>query len=333
MDSRSRGNDKGGVKYKKMKNKINKKIVVIVGTTASGKTKLAVRLAYKFNGEIVSADSRQVYRGLNIGTGKDLADFRLKIKNKIIDIPYHLIDITSPKRDFNLAEYQKLAYQAMADILKRGKLPIIAGGTGLYVQAVIDGLVLPVGKPDLKLRKTLEKYNTEKLFKKLQSLNKKFADALNNSDKNNKRRLIRYIEIAENSRKAKESKHKKRNSVPYHALVIGLTWPKEILHKRIYDRLITRLEKEDMVGEVAGLHKMGVSWKRLESFGLEYKFISRYLQKKISYDELVDKLFIAIKKFSKRQMTWWRRWERRGTAICWTNDKTEPIALVKKFLK
>ena len=326
-----------------MQTKNNNKIIVILGPTSSGKTGLAVKLAYKFNGEIVSADSRQVYRGMDVGTGKDLDEYKLEVRSKKLEvrsdknkkvfktvkISYHLIDVVSPKTKFSLAKYQRLAYKAINDILARGKLPIIVGGTGLYLQAVVDGYNLSKAKPDKKLREKLEKLDVDELFKKLQKLNRGFADRLHESDKKNKRRLIRYIEIC------KDTECPIGHSVSgagYDFLLIGLTWPREVLMERIYKRLIERLEKEDMIGEVERLHKQGVTWKRLESFGLEYKYIALYLRKKLSYKEMVEKLNIAIRQFAKRQMTWFRRWERQETKIYWVKDRGEAERLVKKFL-
>ena len=317
------------------------KIIVILGPTASGKTKLAVKLARKFNGEIVSADSRQVYKGMDVGTGKDLKEFSIfnfqfsnksKIKNlksKIFKIPYHLIDVISPKTEFSLAKYQRLVYKAIDDILKRGKLPILVGGSGLYLQAVVDGYVLPASKPNRELRKRLEKMNIEKLFKMLNKLDYRKADGLNESDRKNKRRLVRYIEIAKSPKNsAKLDQQTPRQN--YKFLLIGLKVEKNKLQKRIYKRLLERLEKENMIGEVKRLRKEGLSWKRLESFGLEYKFISLYLQGKLDYKEMVEKLNIAIEQFAKRQMSWLRRWERQGRKIYWVKNE-EAAKLVNNF--
>ena len=301
----------------------NNKIIVVLGTTASGKTKLGVDLAYKFNGEIISADSRQVYRGMDIGTGKDLDEYK--------DVPYHLIDVVNPNTKFHLAKYQKLAFRAIEDILKRGKTPIIVGGTGLYLQAVVDNYNLSGAEPDKELREKLEKKTAEELFLELKKINSKFADKLNNSDKNNKRRLIRYIEICQGGIANPIGFPISENR---HFLLLGLTWPREILKERIYKRLIDRLEKEDMIGEVKNLHQeRGVAWKRLESFGLEYKFISKYLQGKFKYDEMVEKLNIASRQFSKKQMSWFKRWEKQGRKINWVKNEKEAEKLVEKFLK
>ncbi|OGF25393.1 tRNA (adenosine(37)-N6)-dimethylallyltransferase MiaA [Candidatus Falkowbacteria bacterium RIFOXYB2_FULL_34_18] len=337
---------------------LNNKIIVIVGTTASGKTGLAVKLAYKFNGEIISADSRQVYRYMDIGTGKDLEEYQIKSsirgglvprinrnrRAEKIKIPYHLLDVVDPKTEFNLAKFQKQAYKAMDDIIKRNNLPIIAGGTGLYAQAIVDGYDLSPIKGDKKLREKLEKKDSKQLFAELKRVNSKFAAKLNESDRQNKRRLVRYIEIEKESEKLKSHPPKADQSnynnkllagkSGYDYFVIGLTWPMEVLRERIYKRLIQRLDQEDMVGEVERLHgKHGVSWKRLRSFGLEYKFISMYLQKEIGYEDMVEKLNIAIGQFAKRQMTWLRRWEKQGQKIHWTKTEKDAIILVHNFLK
>lgn len=312
---------------------ISNKIIVILGPTASGKTKLGVDLAYKFNGEIISADSRQVYKGMDVGTGKDLSEYKIKDKkSKIKNIEYHLIDIVNPNDEFNLTKYQKLAFKAISDILKRGKTPIIVGGTGLYLQAVVDNYNLNGAKPDKKLRENLEKRSIEELFSELKKINSKFADKLNDSDRKNKRRLIRYIEVMQN----KEAQPLVSGPTPatrYNFLLLGLTHSKEVLNERIYKRLVDRLEKENMIDEVKNLHEGGVSWKRLESFGLEYKFISLYLQEKMDYEEMVEKLNIASRQFAKRQMTWFRRWEKQRKKIYWIEGEEQTEELVKEFLK
>lgn len=303
----------------------NKKIIVILGPTSGGKTKLAVELAVKFNGEIVSADSRQVYRGLDIGTGKDLAEY--KVGGKVV--PYHLIDIASPKIRFNLARYQKLAFKAIDDILRRGRLPILAGGSGLYLQAVVDNFKLSGGRPDLSLRKKLEKLAVGRLLAEIKKLSPKMAAKINNSDSKNKRRLIRYLEILLSDKNFKSEKAEEK----YEFLIIGLTCSRPALKKRIYERLINRLEKEKMVDEVKRLRGRGLSFKKLEEFGLEYKFISLYLKKKLAYDEMVEKLNIAINQFAGRQLSWLRRWQRQGRKINWVKDNKKVEKLVSDFLK
>ena len=321
------------------------KIIVILGPTASGKTKLAVELASKFNGEIVSADSRQVYRGMDIGTGKDLKDYRLEIPNpndqlpnkfkiqnsklKIIEIPYHLIDVANPKEQFDLAQYQKMAFAAIDDILRRGKLPILAGGSGLYLQAVVENYKLSEAKKDLALRKKLEKLSAAELFNKLKKLVPKMAVKLNQSDKNNKRRLIRYLEIVGQDHNFKSRAGKRK----YNALIIGVNFSRDILKQRIFKRLLERLKEQNMIGEVERLHEQGLSWKRLEDFGLEYKFVSLYLEGELQYEEMVEKLNLAIYQFAKRQMTWFKRWEKQGANINWVKDNKKIEKLVKDYLE
>ncbi|KKR91745.1 MAG: tRNA dimethylallyltransferase 1 [Candidatus Falkowbacteria bacterium GW2011_GWA2_41_14] len=284
------------------------KIIVVLGPTACGKTKLAIELANKFNGEIVSADSRQVYKGLDIGTGKDLGDY---------NVPYYLIDVADPRRQFNLVKYQKLAFAAIDDILRRGKLPILVGGSGLYLQAVVDNFQLADAKRDLALRKKAEELNAKELFSKLDKLAPKMAARLNNSDRNNPRRLVRYLEILGQDKDFKSQTGRGK----YEALIIGIDCPREVLKKKITARLVERLEQQKMIEEVRKLRAGGLGWKRLEDFGLEYKFISLYLRKKLSYDEMVEKLDIAICQFSKRQLTWFKRWEKQGAKIAWLKNK------------
>jgi len=300
--------------------KNDKKIIVILGPTASGKTKLAVELAEKFNGEIVSADSRQVYRGMDIGTGKDLAEY---------SVPYHLIDVVNPKLRFDLAQYQKLAFAAIDDILGRGKLPILAGGSGLYLQAVVENYKLSEAKKDLTLRKELEKLSAVELFLKLKKLAPKLAEKLNQSDKNNKRRLTRYLEIVGQDQNFKSRAGKRK----YDAIIIGINYSRDTLKQRIFKRLLERLKEQNMIGEVEALHRQGLSWKRLEEFGLEYKFIALYLQGKLQYEEMVEKLNQAIYQFAKRQLTWFKRWEKQGANINWVKDNKKIEKLVKDYLE
>ncbi|MCU0679946.1 MAG: tRNA (adenosine(37)-N6)-dimethylallyltransferase MiaA [Planctomycetes bacterium] len=305
------------------------KIIVVLGATASGKTGLGIKLAQDFNGEIISADSRQVYKGMDIGTGKDLQDYQIKSGKKKIIIPYHLIDVVSPQQEFNLAKYKKMAEKAIADILKRKRLPIIVGGTGLYLQALIDNYDLSKRAPDLAFRKELEALTVLELWNRLKKENELFANNLNSSDRHNKRHLIRYLELAKESQ---ELIVRTKKPSQFDALLLGLDWPKEILWERIKKRLLDRLEKENMVLEIKRLHRSGVSWERLESFGLEYRFIARYLQKQISYEEMIEQLFFAIRQFAKRQKTWFRRWEKQGRKINWVKNLNEANELVNDFL-
>jgi len=299
----------------------NNTVLVILGPTASGKTSLAVSLALKYQGEIISADSRQVYKGMDIGTGKDLKEYKVGSKK----IPYHLIDVVSPKTSFNLAKYQKKAISSISDILKRKKLPILVGGSGLYLQAVVDNYKLSESKPNIERRNKLELLSVSELYSYITKLKANFAKNLNNSDKNNKRRLIRYIEIIEDG----ETVSKKDKDL-YNFLIIGLKPEKELLKEKIIKRLKERLEKENMLEEVKRLKREGVSWKRLKSFGLEYKYVSQYLLKEISYEEMEERLALAICQFAKRQKSWFKRWQKQGRKIHWIKDIKEAEKLINK---
>ncbi len=298
------------------------KVLVILGTTSAGKTAIGVKLASELSGEVISADSRQVYKGMDIGTGKDLKEYMVNGKK----IKYHLIDVVSPKQKFDLAKYQKLALKAIEDVLKRKKLPIIIGGSGLYLQAIIDNYKLSSVKPNLFKRVELEKLSREELFQRLEKIKPEFADRLNNSDKNNSRRLIRYLEILEENKAEKN----KQTPSPYDFFIIGIRCSDEVLKERINRRLDDRLE-EGLVEEVKNLHKDGVRWEKLLSFGLEYKFVSQYLQEVLEYDEMVEKLKTALWRFAKRQKTWFKRWEKQGRKINWVENISEAMKLFQKF--
>lgn len=301
-------------KYNKMEQKM--KLIVILGPTASGKSALAVEIARRVSGEVISADSRQVYCGLNIGTGKIT-------KKEMKGVPHHLLDVANPKRTMSVVQYESLATCAIKDIFKRGKVPIICGGTGLYIDAVLTTASFPTVPPNTKLRKELEKITTEELFKKLQKLDPIRSKTI---DAKNPRRLIRAIEIAS-----------KLGSVPirtpilerYNALYIGLTLPQEKLSERIHVRLLARMRR-GMIAEVRKLHEQGLSWKRMDSLGLEYRFLSQFLQNKISKVEMIERLNIAIRQYAKRQMVWFKR----NKNIKWVSPKetVKVLNVVKKFL-
>ncbi|MCD5396106.1 MAG: tRNA (adenosine(37)-N6)-dimethylallyltransferase MiaA [Candidatus Pacebacteria bacterium] len=294
--------------------KNHNKLVVIVGPNASGKSDLAVKLAKKFNGEIVSADSRQVYKGMDVGTGKIT-------KEEMQRIPHYLLDVASPKTRFSVAQYQKKAISAIKKIQRKGKLPILCGGTGFYIQAVVDGIIFPKVKPDWKLRENLEKKSEDELYKMLKKLD---PDRAKTIEKKNKRRLIRAIEIVlKTGKPVPELKRKQLFDV----LIIGIKRDKQELKERIRKRLLKRL-KQGMIEEVKKLKESGVSWKRLDEFGLEYRWIARYLQKKIPYKEMVEKLQKDIENYAKRQLTWFKRDKR----IHWVRNYKEAEKIVKEFL-
>lgn len=275
-------------------------ILVIVGPTASGKSDLAVKLAKKFNGEVVSADSRQVYKGLDIGTGKIT-------KKEMKGVPHHLLDVADPKKPFNVIEYVKLADEAIAGILKRGKLPIICGGTGFYIQALVDRIAFPEVPANKKLRKQLGSKIVSQLLTQLKKLDSKRFKQIseNESDRQNKRRIIRAIEVGRVVKKTAFPVNATQSHL-YKTYFIGLNPLRDELRAKIHARLLKRL-KAGMLDEATRLHKKGLSWKRMEELGLEYRYMARFLQGKISKNEMIEKLNIEIGKYAKRQMTWFRR--------------------------
>ncbi|MBU4204834.1 tRNA (adenosine(37)-N6)-dimethylallyltransferase MiaA [Patescibacteria group bacterium] len=304
-----------------------KKIVVILGPTSSGKTDLSIKLALRLNSgqakkkfgingaEIVSADSRQVYKGMDIGTGKIT-------KKEMQGIPHYLLGVVSPKKRFDVAQFKELANKAIDKIFKKNKIPFIVGGTGFYIQAIVDGISIPEVKPDWKLRKKLEKKTLSELYKMLQKLDPRRAMDI---DKNNPRRLIRALEIVLKSKSPIPPLRPKNPN--FKALFLGVKRDKKELKKLIEKRLLKRLEA-GMIDEVKKLHRSGVSWKRLEEFGLEYRFVAQYLQNKLKYDEMVSRLQKEIEHYAKRQMTWFKRDKR----IKWVKNSQEVEKLVRGFL-
>ncbi len=270
------------------------KLVVILGTNASGKSDLGIRVAKHFGGEVVSADSRQVYRGLDLGTGKITAAQAGTVK-------HHLIDVADLSEYFSLAQYQRAAYSAIDSIAGAGKLPIIVGGTGLYISAIVEGYQLVDVPPNDPLRTELEGLPLAQLVERLEKSNPGAASLI---DQSNRRRLIRAIEIA-SAGHAHSATH--ISSPRYNCLQLGLIWPREVLEERIEKRLRERLGS-GMIDEVAGLRSQGVSDTRLDKLGLEYRFITRYLRGELgTLDDLRLQLGIAIRQFAKAQLTWFKR--------------------------
>ena len=291
------------------------KLIVIAGTNASGKSGLGVELAARYGGEVISADSRQVFRGLDLGSGKIT-------REEMKGVPHHLIDVCAPGDFFSMADFQRLAYQAIDDIIARGKIPFLVGGTGLYVDSVADGYELSDRAPDLELRAHLETFETPKLY---EMLKEQVPDT--EIDPRNRNRVMRALE-----RLAADDYHPGKKSPRYEVLRLGVTWEREILKARIDERLERRL-KEGMVEEVKGLMDQGVSTEFLMKLGLEYRYLTRYLQGEIGYDQMVLELGNAIKKFAKRQMIWFRKTEN----LHWLDMKNDPVAqavsLIDDFLK
>ena len=281
-------------------------LVVVLGPTATGKTKLAVKIADKHNGEVISADSRQVYKGMDIGTGKDLSEYHIKNKK----IPYHLIDILDPIHNYSVFQFQKDFLKVYNSINQNNKLPILCGGTGLYIESILLNYQMPSIPPNNKLRAKLENKTIDYLIKYLQSIDENLYDSQHHTTK---RRLIRTIEISLSKEELKE------NDVNHsidHPLILGLTLDREELLMNIKERLDLRL-KSGMIDEVRSLINNGIDLDRLKYFGLEYKFIGQYLYNEIKYEDMITKLNYAINRFSKRQMTFFRRMEKRGLKICW----------------
>lgn len=269
------------------------KIIVVLGPTATGKSNVAVSIAKKFNGEIISADSRQVFQGMNLGSGKIT-------KKEMLGIPHYLLDIAKPNTIFSVVKYKELADKAIEQIIAKGKTPIICGGTGFYIDSVVKNITLPEVKLDKKLRAKLEKFSTKKLFGVLKKLSPSRAK---NIDIYNKVRLIRAIEI---SKALGDVPEVQEGPQKYNFIIIGLDTKDKILKERIEKRLLKRI-KLGMIREVSKLHKDGVSWKRLESFGLEYRETAKYLQGKINKAQLLENLKNDIWHFVKRQRTWFKR--------------------------
>ncbi len=345
------------------------KILVILGPTSSGKSDIAIKLAKKFNGEIISADSRQVYRGMDIGTGKIERDkitssssyargemFRLAGRRGGSElwtsrgIPHHMIDIVSPRTNYNIAKFKRQAKKIIEDILRRGKLPIICGGTGFWIKAIVDDVNFPEVKPDWKMRKKLEKYSANKLFSTLKRLDPQRARTI---DSKNKVRLIRAIEICKAISKVPAIPAPKHHllTTKYNFLQIGIKLSKYKLYKNIEKRVLIRF-KQGMIDEVKKLHnKEKLSWKKIQSFGLAYFWIPLFLQNKLLpklgfekfrrdkaaggesrdlvKEELIRKIIQVEKNYAKRQITWFKRDKR----IKWLKNYKEIENQTKNFLK
>ena len=291
-------------------------IITILGPTASGKTTLAAHLAAKLgNAEIISADSRQVYKGMDIGTGKDLADYTVSPQSTVnsqqstIKVPYHLIDIAEAGEKYNLFQYQQDFWHTYYNIIGRGKLPILCGGTGLYIESVLKSYKMVPVPENASLRKQLEDYSLEQLTEIL----RQYKTLHNTTDVDTPKRAIRAIEIQEYYR---QNNIQEREFPQVKSLTIGVNIDRELRRKKITDRLHKRLEEENMVHEVQNLLEK-VAPEDLIYYGLEYKYLTLYCIGQLSYEEMVSQLEIAIHQFAKRQMTWFRGMERRGIHIHW----------------
>lgn len=299
-------------------------LLVVTGPTASGKTSLAVALADLLDGEIISADSRQVYRGMDLGTGKDYDEYFISGRR----IPFHLIDIADPGYKYNLFEYQRDFIEIYRKLKEKDIFPVVCGGSGMYIDSIVKGYEMFEVPPDSGLRARLEKKSMEELINILSTYKKLH----NVTDIDTKKRVIRAIEIEHFNH---VSVRKQKKFPPLKPLVIGIMVDREVRRKRISERLLERL-RTGMVDEVRGLLDSGVNKETLIYYGLEYKYITLYLTGVISYETMVSELETAIHQFAKRQMTWFRGMERKGTVIHWIDErlpKDEKVAEVLKLLQ
>lgn len=293
------------------------KIVVICGPTATGKTSLSIALALKYNAEIISADSRQVYTGLDIGSAK-VTSAEMK------GIPHHMIDIASPLDIFSVQQYVSIATKKINQILSKGKNVIICGGTGMYIDSLISGTQFPQVPPNYELRKKLEKRTNQELFELLKKSDNRRSKTI---DPHNSIRLIRALEVIDAIGVVPKIKKK----LKYKTLFIGLDLPKETLNKRIETRVIDRFENQNMLQEAINLHTTGLSYERMKSLGLEYRYMSQYLQGHIDYEKMISELTVKTIQFAKRQRTWFKR----NKQINWFNgidDMNKIASKVSKFL-
>ena len=299
------------------------KTIIVTGPTATGKTALAVALAQRFNGEIVSVDSRQVFRGMDIGSGKDLAEYG--------DVPYHLIDVADPGEPYDLYAFVHDARKAVKDILQRNRLPILCGGSVLYLDALLRGYTLSGARPDAELREALDKLSLEELNRRLDELAP--ADIAQFKERDNPLRVRRAIENTLSAGRAivQESEA----GLLENSLVLGVYFPRKTVHERVEKRLDARLQ-EGMIDEIRDLHeKNGVAWDVLERYGLEYRHVSEYLQGKCDYISMRNTLLYSIRKFVKRQDIWFRKLEREGVDIHWVENGNVEVTgvLAGKFLR
>lgn len=288
------------------------KLLTITGPTACGKTSLAAELAFQLGGEIISADSRQVFRGMDIGSGKDLADYH--IHNT--DIPYHLIDIHDAGYEYNVYQFQNDFIRAFGDIVSRGRQPILCGGTGMYIEAVVKGYQLADAPIDPDFRQRMEAYTDEELTARLAS----YIKLHNHTDTESRDRLLRALEIQEYHLQHPDAYP---HMPDMEHIIIGVRYPREQVIERIGIRLRERLQN-GMIDEVQSLLDQGVPEERLLRYGLEYRHVTRYLHGECTYEEMYEHLYTDIRRFSKRQMTWFRRMERQGITIHWI-DGPQPL--------
>lgn len=302
-------------------------LITILGPTATGKTGLAAALAAEIDAEIISADSRQVYRGMDLGTGKDIEEYTVEGK----EVPHHLIDIADPGDEYNVYSFQKDFLSTFEDITQRGKKTIMCGGSGMYLESVILAYDMSEAPRNEALRKELETLSDKELVLRLQSL----REVHNTTDLETRERLIRAIEIEECKRQKDKEKVKIEGGVDFPEIqhhVFGISLPREDIRSKITYRLMQRLE-DGMVDEVKSLLESGVTPEQLEFYGLEYKFLTQFASGTISYNDMFQRLNSAIHQFAKRQMTWFRRMEKKGVNIIWIDGKQSLPKKLKEINK
>jgi tRNA dimethylallyltransferase len=295
---------------------MKQKVIAVVGPTSSGKTALGIYLAQKLSGEVISADSRQVYKGLNLGTGK-------VTKKEMAGIPHHLLDVANPKKIFSASDFKRLGERALLGVFQKQKTPIVVGGTGLYADVLLGRMVLPEVPPNPALRAKLEKKSVAQLFALLQ---KKDPERAANIEPTHHRRLVRALEIAEALGKSPAKAGAMQAEEKYNVLWLGLSPSAKVLQKRIVKRLAARL-KAGMLAEAKRLHAQGLSYKRMEALGLEYRSMAAYLQNKMTKEEMIAQLDREIAHYAKRQL----RWFKRNPTIVWVKSSAQALKLSKKF--
>jgi len=293
-------------------------LICILGPTAAGKTRLAAHVAAATNGEVISADSRQVYRGMDIGTGKDLEDYTVDGRT----VPSHLIDIVDPGYEYNVFEFKRDCVAVIRDIHSRGRLPVLCGGTGLYLSAILQDYQLLAAPPDPTRHAELEATPTKQLIDELRS----FGPLHNTSDIQDRKRLIRAIEIAEADPSALAP------SIPLASRIFGVRWERQALRERITQRLAHRLD-HGLIEEVQALLDRGLTYDQLIFYGLEYRYVTEHLRGDMSREQMFKSLSVAIHQFAKRQDTWFRRMERQGVEIHWLDGRDTPEANAGKLLR
>lgn len=297
-------------------------LITVLGPTATGKTRLAALLAHRLGGEVISADSRQVYRQMDIGTGKDYDDYIVEG----VRMPVHLTDIADPGTEYNVYQYQRDFHQACSDIRSRGKRVILCGGSGMYLESVLKGYRMPVIEGEEEFRKCIADMSDGELIRWLSEL----KPLHNKTDTEDRERLIKALMVALRAREECAFPAGQR-FMPPEAVIFGIHFPRGLVMSRISERLKKRLA-DGMVEETAALIRSGITPERLMKYGLEYKFVALFLSGKLDYEQLYDQLNIAIRQFAKRQMTWFRRMERQGFSICWIDGRLPEEQLLESVM-